>query len=70
MTVEVKLSWTEEFWLCKVPYSRRNNPTRAQEIRTWCRENFEHWNWEDLHAWTNIVLYREEDVALFVLRWS
>ena len=70
MTVEVKLSWTEDFWHCTVPYSRRNNPGRAQEIRAWCRANFEHWNWEDLYTRTNIVLYREEDVALFVLRWS
>jgi hypothetical protein len=70
MIVEVKLGWTEDFWHCIVPYSRRNNPDRAREIRAWCRENFEHWNWEDLCSTTNIVLHREEDVALFVLRWS
>jgi hypothetical protein len=70
MTVEVKLSWTDDFWFCTVPCSINVNPNRAREIRAWCRANLKQWNWEDLYTKTNFVLFSEEDVALFVLRWS
>ena len=72
MTVTVHKGAFDDCWLCIVPYGYNNNWTKVCEIRDWCRGNFEKGKWgrEDLHEESSFILYTEEDVMRFVLRWS
>lgn len=72
MTVKIQRGGFDDCWLCIVPYGFNNNWPKVLEIRRWCRQHFEKGQWgrEDLYNESNFIIYREEDVALFVLRWG
>ena len=71
MTVKVKESFFD-CWHCIVPVGRGNDYDKVKEMVAWCRDIFTkgRWGYEDLHKETSFILYSEEDVALFVLKWS
>lgn len=59
-------------WHCIVPCGRGRDYHKVKEIVTWCRTNFTkgRWGYEDLHKETSFILYSEEDVVKFSLKWS
>lgn len=59
-------------WHCIVPYGQGHEYEQVRKIVSWCRTNLTQgrWGYEDLHKETSFILYREEDVVKFSLRWS
>jgi hypothetical protein len=76
MTMQIKASWSGDWWHCIVPCGSNCNPARVKEMRDWCRSNvgrqnnWVNWTVEDLHNHTNFVFYREQDAMMFALKWS
>ena len=59
-------------WHCIVPYGPGNDYDKMKEVVQWCLHNLPkgRWGYEDLHKETSFILYTEEDVVKFSLKWS
>lgn len=55
-----------------MPWSRGTDEAQFIEVIAWCRQQFSRgrWGYEDLYTGTSFILYSEEDVVLFTLRWA